>query len=278
MVQFNANFQKQLSFNFCATRATRKKIASIQDACASRLRDIDLDVTPTLFSLAMTDRNDLSRYVLEDLLSHQVGCCFIVCIRVSAIGNPTELSYSDQAIHIVQQWKLNGQTTETWRMAGNAFHVMQGTLIRATLHNELVSRQLLCRRFRKSFFNKDGDFGFSFEGCLTILSVPWHDVIHCSNVIMFFGKSFDQSRPWGPVFCFKSDPEYAHHVFHQFASEYFGDSRVSSQLFAAYKDCQNNYYRSRYTNRACVSIQSRPKHTFSFDGARRFQSNFDNIC
>ena len=58
---------------------------------------------------------------------------------------------------------------------------------------------------------------------------------------MFFGKCFDQSRPWSPVFHFKSDPEYAHHVFRQFASEYFGDSRVSSQLFAAYKECLNQF-------------------------------------
>ncbi len=94
---------------------------------------------------------------------------------------------------------------------------------------------------------------------------------------MFFGKSFDQSRPWGPVFCFKCDPEYAHNVFRQFASKYFGDSQVSSQLFAAYKEYQNNYYHTRYANRAYISIQNRPMHTFSFDAVRRFQSNFDNI-
>ncbi len=204
-------------------------------------------------------------------MSHQVGCHFIVCIRVRATGNPTEVSYSNQAMHIVQQRKHNGQTTETWWMAGDAFHVMQGMLIRAMLHNKLVSNKLSSSRFRKSFFNKDGDFGFSFEGCATILSIPWHDVNQCSNVIMFFGKSFDQSRPWGLVFCFKSDPKYAHHVFRQFASEYFGDSQVSSQLFATYKECQNNYYRTRYANRGYISFRNQPMHTFSFDAARRFQ-------
>jgi hypothetical protein len=107
---------------------------------------------------------------------------------VSATGNPTEVSYFDQAMHIVQQQKDNELRTETWRMAGDAFHVMQGMLIRSTLHNELVSNKLSSSRFRKSYFNKDGDFRFSFEGCATILSVPWHDVIQCSNVIMFFGK------------------------------------------------------------------------------------------
>ena len=80
MVQFDANYQKQLSFNFCATRATRKKAAAMQDARASRLCNIDLDVTPTLIFLARTDCHELSGYILEDLLSRQVGCCFIVCI------------------------------------------------------------------------------------------------------------------------------------------------------------------------------------------------------
>ena len=153
----------------------------MQDARASRLCDIDLDVTPTAFSLATTDRHELSRYILEDLLSHQVGCRFIVCIRVSsATGNPTEASYSDQALHIIEQRKCNNQTTETWRMAGDAFYVMQGMLIRATLHDQLAATKLSTSRFKKSFFNKDGDFGF--------------DVIHCSKVVMFFGKCFDQSR------------------------------------------------------------------------------------
>ena len=116
----------------------------------------------------------------------------------------------------------------------------------------------------------------SFEGCSTILSVPWCDVVHCSNVVMFFGKCFDQSRPWGPVFCFMSDPEYARHVFRQFASEYFGDSRVSSQLFAAYKDCLNQFYRTRYA--ASISIPTnRVMNMFSSDSARRFQSIFNNI-
>ena len=128
MVQFDANYQKQLSFNFCATRATRKKAAAMQDARASLLRDIDLDVTPTSFSLATTDRHELSRYILEDLLSHQVGCRFIVCIRESATGNPTEASYSDQAFHIVEQRKRNNQTGPVFRFKSDpeyAHHVFR---------------------------------------------------------------------------------------------------------------------------------------------------------
>jgi hypothetical protein len=95
---------------------------------------------------------------------------------------------------------------------------------------------------------------------------------------MFFGKSFDQSRPWGPIFRFKSDPEYAHQVFWQFALEYFGNSRVSSQLFASYKECLCNYYRSRQINTEHSSVRKRDLPTFNCDVARKFQSCFDNIC
>jgi hypothetical protein len=196
---------------------------------------------------------------------------------VSASGTPTEASYSDQALQIVEQRKCNNQMTETWRMAGDAFYVMQGTLIRAMLHDQLAATKLSTSCFKKSLFIKDGYFGFSFEGCSTILSVPWYDVIHCSNVVMCFGKCFDQSRPWSPVFLFKSDPEYAHHVFRQFASEYFGDSWVSLQLFAAYKECLNQFYRTQYA--ASISTPTnRSMNTFSSDTARRFQSIFDDIC
>ena len=128
----------------------------------------------------MTNRHELSRYVLEDLLSCKVGCHFIACIRVSASGTPTEASYSDQALHIAEQRKHNNQTTETWRMADDAFYVMQGMLIRATLHDQLSATKLSTSRFKKSFFNKGGDFGFSFEGCSTILSIPWYDPIPSS--------------------------------------------------------------------------------------------------
>ena len=60
--RFDANYQKQLSFNFSATRATRKKPVAMIDAqaWASRLWDVDLDVAPTSFSCDTTDHHDQS--------------------------------------------------------------------------------------------------------------------------------------------------------------------------------------------------------------------------
>ncbi len=93
----------------------------MEEACASCLCEVDLDVIPSSFSWTATDRHELSRYVLEDLLSCPVGCRLIVCIRAGATGNPTEVSYSDQAMHILQRRKENGLKTESWRMAGASF-------------------------------------------------------------------------------------------------------------------------------------------------------------
>ncbi len=93
---------------------------------------------------------------------------------------------------------------------------------------------------------------------------------------MFFGKAFDQSCPWGPVFRFKTDPEYAHYVFHQFAFKYFGDLRALLQLFVAYKECLCNVYQALAD---LLSIeQKRRISKFNYEGAKTFFAEFDNIC
>ncbi len=112
-----------------------------------------------------------------------------------------------------------------------------------------------------------------------ILSVPWHNVIHYSHIVMFFGRCFDQLRPWGPEVRFKTDPEYAHHVFRRFALEYFGDSQALAQLFTAYKDCMCNIYRARCLDVETTYTPTRSKmRTFNFDAARIFQLRFNHVC
>ena len=85
-------------------------------------------------------------------------------------------------------------------MAGDQYLVMQGKLFRSTMHDKVMSGNLSQSRFEKCFANLIGDFGISFEGTNNILSVPWHDDVQYCNVVMFFGKQFDQMHPWGPVF------------------------------------------------------------------------------
>ena len=157
---------------------------------------------------------------------------------------------------------------------------MQGKLFRSTMHDKVMSGNLSQSRFEKCFANLSGNFGISFKGKKNILSVPWHDVVQYCNVVIFFGKQLDQMGLWGAVFRFKNNPEYAHHVFRSFASEYFGDSRASSQLFAMYKDCMCTIYRERSFIVALASSNKlRMKMTtFDTDCARTFQTDFDALC
>ncbi len=63
-------------------------------------------------------------------------------------------------------------------MSGDHFVVMQGKIDRATLFNELRSNNLSKSCFKIYFDNNSGDIGIAFDGCKSILSVPWHDIIH----------------------------------------------------------------------------------------------------
>jgi hypothetical protein len=129
----------------------------------------------------------------------------------------------------------------------------------------------------KYFTNRSGDIGITFKGCEMTLSVPLHNVIYYSHIVLVFGKCFDQLHLWGPVFCFKTDPKYAHHVFCQFALEYFGDSRASAHLFDAYKDCMCSVYLAQCIEVESAFTQTRVKiPSFNFEGARMFQLSFDN--
>jgi len=119
--RFDTSYQKQLLFNFSATRATRKKSAAMINVRASRLRDIDLDVASITFSRDTTDHHELSRYIFEDLLSCFVGSWIIVCIRLGVEGDPTETSYSDQAKCITSCRNESGIATESSRMAGDQY-------------------------------------------------------------------------------------------------------------------------------------------------------------
>ena len=100
------------------------------------------------------------------------------------------------------------------------------------------------------------------------------------NVVMFFGKQFNQMHPLGPVIWFKNNPEYAHQDFRSFASEYFGESRALSQLFAVYKDCMCTIYRERsHVVASASSNKLRAKMaTFDTDRARTFQTDYDAFC
>jgi hypothetical protein len=97
---------------------------------------------------------------------------------------------------------------------------------------------------------------------------------------MLFGFPFEQGRSYAKLFQ-KMKAQHAHHIFHQFASEYFSDSRASSMLFIKYQqarlDAAAEIFMSSQGN---TSSASNLFHDSSFktERAQRFQYWFDRYC
>jgi hypothetical protein len=101
-----------------------------------------------------------------------------VCVQSGAQGNPTEESYSDQGQSIALGHNKRGIATESWRMSGELYYVLQGTISRLSFRDEVTSNNLSESRLLHYFNTRRGDFGILFDGSNQELSVPWHDVIY----------------------------------------------------------------------------------------------------
>ena len=120
MERFDAEFCMQLHFNFWATRTTQKQKQAINVTHANHLRDVDLDAllenTSTL-PVLLSKRQELSRYVLEDILDCPVGSRFIVCIAAEDNDDIWCRYYTDTTKIIKRDLSREGLHVETWRMS-----------------------------------------------------------------------------------------------------------------------------------------------------------------
>jgi hypothetical protein len=96
MERFNADYRRQLHFNFSATWTTQEQKQAFDVTRASRLHDVDLDTLPdsTSSTIISSKQQDLSRYILEDILDCPVGSRFITTMtkRANIIRKLRELS------------------------------------------------------------------------------------------------------------------------------------------------------------------------------------------
>jgi hypothetical protein len=95
-------------------------------------------------------------------------------------------------------------------------------------------KSLTKHQFIDAFSNESGDIAIRFEGISTRLTIPWHGIIHASQSIMLFGDPTSQGRSFTSL-SWKMKPQHLHHILHQFASQYFGDSRACLMLFTKYQ-------------------------------------------
>ena len=52
---------------------------------------------------------------------------------------------------------------------------------------------------------------------------------------MFFGRPFAMNRPLDYLFQKKFNMQYIHHVFRHLSDQFYGDSKMSSLLYASYQ-------------------------------------------
>ena len=282
MEQFDADYRRQLHFNFSATRTTQQQKQAFDATRASHLRDVNLDALPdsTSSTIISSKRQDLLRYILEEILDCPVGSRFIVCIAMEDNDDKRSKYYSETARAIQCDFRSKGLPVETWRMSSKRYLVLQGRITRSSHYDDISMKSLTQRQFRDAFSNESVDVAIQFDGITTRLTVPWRNFINVSRCIMLFGFPFEQGRSFAKLFR-KMKAQHAHHIFCQFASEYFGDSWASSMLFIEYQqarlDAAAEIFMSSQGN---TSSASNLFHDSSFktERAQRFQYWFDRYC
>jgi len=265
MQTFDDNFQKQLLFNFSQKRATKKQLVTTQRA--SRRTEEDIDRHTSAYRVVSNDFRDLSRYILEDIIRVAVGGRFLLCIAKDAVFEKRK-----DHVQIAAKQKANGTAGDTVRISGRIFLCMTGEIVRCT-QNEALRLGMSRGSFLKEYDNEGGYVAVEFEGTNDKMTFSWQEVVTRAKDLMFFGRRFEGFRRFDDLFRKKSDMEYAHHVFRQLAVEYWGDSRSSSLLYAAYQKRQDKCYEARAEAAGVYDVQS-----FNTDEQVVFRKRFNNLC
>ena len=172
MEQFDADYRRQLHFNFPATRTTQKQKQAFDTTRSSRLCDVDLDALPdnTSSTIRSSKRQELSRYILEDILDCPVSSRFIVCIATEDNDDERSKYYSETARAIQSDFRSKGLPDEMWRMSSKRYLVLQGMITRSSHYDDISMKSLTLRQFRDAFSNESGDVAIQFNGITTRLT------------------------------------------------------------------------------------------------------------
>ena len=97
---------------------------------------------------------------------------------------------------------------------------------------------------------------------------------------MLFGFPFAQGRSFAKLFQ-KMKPQHAHHIFCQFASEYYGNSLACSMLYIEYQQARlNAAVEEVITSQGITASASNlfQESLFKTKRAKQFQHWFDRYC
>jgi hypothetical protein len=231
MQKFDDTYQKQLYFNFAEKRAAQKKQAASAPRASRSTAVSSLDDNYAIYSSTTTDFKDLSRYILEDLITCQALTSFLLCIPADS-GAYWGLDLAKAAS--LQAKSNNGG--DKCKISGRAFFCFKVTIDYCPLHEEIVNK-MTNSRFQTLLNDKSGGFRVSLDGVdCNKLFVKWWDVLFLPREVMFFGMPFSSNRPMDYLFL-KKNQQYAHHIFRHFSAQYYGDAKQSALLYAAYLKC-----------------------------------------
>ena len=268
---FDTKYQQQLVFNFDQKRRSKKQATSGGRASRSQ-EQMDLDTNLAAFNMETTDRRELSRYVLEDLLSCQLGDRFLMLIKKS---KSEDFADKPEMAAVAQQTR--GIGGELCKISGELYYCLKATISHAPLHEEL--RLGMTRgQFKDKFFDDSGGFVVCFDDTDVTLTFSWQQLLEDPMSVMFFGRPFATTRPFDKLFKGKNKEQYAHHVFRQFSAEYYGDARMSAQLYAAYLKCLYGIMAATVKRLQNERDQALDKATFNTPQCKLFCKIFDQLC
>jgi hypothetical protein len=270
MRRFDSAIEKQRVFNFSERRASVKKQAAA--GRSSRSAVLDLDHNQDSHGVSTPDLRDLSRYLMEDMLCSLDGTRFVVCVVKTA-----DADFCGVPACIAAEQRRSESGGDLIRISVKVYLALTGTLTLVN-SNEAVRLGMTRGQFEKEYFSDAGGFGFSFDSSRETVTFSWQDTVTRSTDLMFFGRKFEGGRPYDKIFRFKSNPEYAHHVFRQLSNKLRGDSTAVSQLYGAYQKRLRMTYQKKYLEAQAEIAGVYNKQSFKEPLAKSFRKHFDKLC
>ena len=158
MDDHDSSFQNQAQFNFDSSRAKLRKAMHGSRGQATRSLAADFDLGLAEDIMESMNYKQLSRYVLEDVLSSQVGTRFMLCISKSLDAHHHGVISKSSAIQ-----RQDGIGGEEVRILGETYLCLKTTIDHAPLHEELAL-SMSRKRLEDDFFGNGGGFILSVDG------------------------------------------------------------------------------------------------------------------
>ena len=156
MDKYDRNYQTQLLFNFAQKRASKKR-ALADEGRSSRSASLDdLDYNNAAFHVESTNFQELSRYILEDVLQCKPGDKFLLCLP--ADSGPV---HSLDLTAIARAQTLQNVGGDKCKISGRDYYCLKVVMDYAPNHTD-IGLGMTEAQFVKMFDDRSGGFRVSF--------------------------------------------------------------------------------------------------------------------